>query len=132
MEVAENLVKATMGEMEKVLNVKTVVGEPVTIGEATFVPLISIGFGFGAGGGSGKGTGKQEGEGTGGGTGGCGGVKPVAIVIIDDTGIRIETLKGGLASAIQKLGETIPQVMEKCIETCMKKWQERGEGACCQ
>ena len=54
-----------MGEMEKVLNMHTVVGEPMTIEEVTLIPLINVGFG--AGGGSGRGAGKQEGEGTGGG-----------------------------------------------------------------
>ena len=68
METVENLVKTTLGEIEKVLSTKTVVGEALTIEGATLIPLISAGFGFGAGGGSGKGEAKQKGEGTGGGT----------------------------------------------------------------
>ena len=31
MEIVENLVKTTLGEIEKVLSTKTVVGEPLTI-----------------------------------------------------------------------------------------------------
>ena len=54
MEVVENLVKTTLGEIEKVLSTRTVVGEPITIQGTTLIPLISIGFGFGAGGGEGK------------------------------------------------------------------------------
>jgi uncharacterized spore protein YtfJ len=121
MEIVENLVKTTLGEIEKVLSAKTVVGEPITIEGATLVPLISAGFGFGAGGGEGKGEAKQKGEGAGGGTGGGAWVKPVAVVIIDKAGVRIEPIRGGIATAVEKLGETIPRVMEKCIET----WGER-------
>ena len=72
MEVAQNLVKTTLEEIEKVLSTKTVVGEPMTVEGVTLIPLISVGFGFGAGGGSGRGPSKKSeeiGEGTGGGSG---------------------------------------------------------------
>ena len=125
MEIVESLVKATLEEIEKVLTTRTVVGEPITIEGRTLVPLISVGFGFGAGGGSGKGEAKQKGEGAGGGTGGGAWVKPIAMIIIDKDGVRIEPIRGGLSTAIEKLGETIPQMMEKCMETCAEKWRER-------
>ena len=117
----ENLVKATLGEIEKVLSTRTVVGEPIIIEGATLVPLISVGFGFGAGGGEGKGEAKQKGEGAAGGTGGGAWVKPIAIVIVDKEGVRIEPIRRGITTTIEKLGETIPQMIEKCME----KWGER-------
>ena len=125
MGVAENLVKTTLEEIEKVLSTRTVVGEPITVEGATLIPLISVGFGFCAGGGEGKGEAKQKGEGAGGGTGGGAGVKPIAMVIVDKGGARIEPIKGGLTTAIEKIGETIPEMMEKCMEKCMEKWGER-------
>ena len=125
MTVVEDLVKTTLGEIEKVLSTRTVVGEPITIEGTTLIPLISVGFGFGAGGGEGKGEAKQKGEGVGGGTGGGAGVKPIAMVIIDKEGVRIEPIKGGMTSAIEKIGETIPQMVEKCMEKCAEKWGER-------
>ena len=121
MEVVENLVKTTLGEIEKVLSTRTVVGEPITIQGVTLIPLISVGFGFGAGGGEAK----QKGEGVGGGTGGGAGVKPIAVVIIDKEGVRIEPIRGGLVTAIERIGETIPQMIEKCVEKGMEKWRER-------
>jgi len=123
--VVEDLVKTTLGEIEKVLSTRTVVGEPITVEGVTLIPLISVGFGFGAGGGEGKGEAKQKGEGVGGGTGGGAGVKPIAMVIIDKEGVRIEPIKGGMATAIEKIGETIPQMIEKSIEKVMEKWGER-------
>ena len=125
MEIVENLVKTTLVEIEKVLSTRTVVGEPITVEGATLVPLISVGFGFGAGGGSGKGEAKQKGEGAGGGTGGGAWVKPIAVVIVDKEGVRIEPIMGGIATAIERIGETIPHMMEKCLETCAEKWGER-------
>jgi uncharacterized spore protein YtfJ len=125
MEQVDSLVKTTLQEIENVLSTRTVVGEPISAQEATLIPLITVGFGFGAGGGAGKGEAKQKGEGSGGGTGGGAWVKPVAVVVVDKGGVRVEPIKGGLASAIEKVGETIPHMIEKCMETCLQRWEER-------
>jgi uncharacterized spore protein YtfJ len=117
----ERLVTSTLGEIEKVLGSKTVVGEPITVGDSTLIPLISVGFGFGGGAGTVKGESKQKGEGTGGGGGAGGGVKPIAVIIVDKNGARIEPIKGGMASALEKIGETVPEMMAKFAE----KWGER-------
>lgn len=121
MEYVENLVKTTLAEIEKVLSTKTVVGEPLALEGITLVPLISAGFGFGAGGGAGKGEAKQKGEASGGGTGGGAWVRPVAVVVVTREGVKIEPIMGSLAGAMEKLGETIPQVIEKW-------WERRKEG----
>lgn len=121
MNMVESLVKTTLEEIEKVLTTRTVVGEPITIEDTTLIPLISVGFGFGAGGGSGKGEAKQKGEGEGGGTGGGAWVKPIAMIILDKEGVRIEPIRGGLSTTIDKIGETIPKVVDKLVE----KWEER-------
>ena len=125
MEEVDSLVKTTLQEIEKVLSTRTVVGEPITIEGATLVPLISVGFGFGAGGGSARGEAKQKGEGVGGGTGGGAWVRPIAVVIVDKQGVRIEPIKGGWSTAIEKIGETVPQMIEKSVEKFMERWGER-------
>ncbi len=119
----EKIVKTTLGEIEKVLGSKTVVGEPITIGDSTIIPLLSIGFGFGGGGGAGMGgDSKKEGGEAVAGAGGAGaGVKPIAVIIIDKDGARIESIKGGMASALEKIGESVPKMMEKFAD----KWGER-------
>jgi len=124
-EVVENLVKTTLGEMEKVLTSRTVVGEPMTFEGTVLIPLISVGFGFGAGGGEGKGEEKNKGEGSGGGTGGGAWLKPVGVIIIDKTGVRIDPIRGGLSTALERIGEKVPGMIEKSIETVMAKWEER-------
>jgi len=119
----EKLVKTTLGEMEKVLGSKTVIGEPITVADSTIIPLLSIGFGFGGAGGSGMGDSKKkEGvEGMAGGGGAGGGIRPIAVIIIDKDGARIESIKGGMAVALEKIGESVPRMMEKFAD----KWGER-------
>lgn len=117
MEQVDGFVKTAVGEIERLISARTVVGEPITIEGATIIPLLGIGFWFGAGAVSAKGEVKQKGEGSGGagggGTSGIAGVKPVAVIIIDKGGVRIEPIKGGLAIALEKIAETIPQVMRR-------------------
>ena len=108
----KDLLKSNLEEIEKVLNTKTVVGEPTVIGDTTLIPLISVGFTVGAGGGSGTDT-KGGASGGGIGTGGHAGIKPVGMVIIDKSGIRVEGIKGGMAAAMEKFAETIPQAVER-------------------
>jgi uncharacterized spore protein YtfJ len=94
-----------VGEIERMLNTKTVVGEPIKIEDTTLIPLVSVGFGFGVGGG--EGTEPQKGKGHGGGTGGGGGVRPVALVILNAGQIRVEPIKSGTASVLEKVAESI-------------------------
>jgi len=121
MEVVSDLVKTTLDEIEKVLSTKTVVGEPITVQDITLIPLITAGFGFGSGGGSGKGEAKRQGEGIGGATGGGAWVKPVAVVIVSKEGVRVESIRGSMASALEKLGDTVPRIVDRAIE----KWEQR-------
>ncbi|MBI5719737.1 MAG: sporulation protein YtfJ [Burkholderiales bacterium] len=99
----EDLFGKAIGEIERMLNTKTVVGEPITVDGHTLIPLISVGFGFGFG--AGEGTDPKKGAGTGGGAAGGGGVKPVALVIVGKDGVRVETVKGGAASLVDKLAD---------------------------
>ena len=99
----DNLFGTAIGEIERMLNTKTVVGEPITVEGTTLIPLISVGFGFGVGAGEGKDP--NKGGGMGGGTGGGGGVKPIAIVIINKDGVLVETVKGASASLVDKVAD---------------------------
>lgn len=124
MEEVENLIKICLGEIERMLTTKTVVGEPITVEGNTIIPLVSIGFGFGGGGASGKGP-KETAGGTGGGTGGGGGIKPVAVIVVNKEGVRMEPVKGGAATFVEKVADIVGKVMEKRAEA---KKAEKKEG----
>jgi len=59
-----SLLDKAVNEIERMLNTKTVVGEPITIEGNTLIPLVNVGFGFGVGTGQGseaqKGTGPER------------------------------------------------------------------------
>ena len=50
MEDVERLLKGTVDELDRLLNAKNVLGDPIEKDGATIIPIVSFGFGFGAGG----------------------------------------------------------------------------------
>lgn len=118
MEHVENLLKVNLAEIERLLNTRSVVGDPIKIDDVTLIPLISFGFGFGAGGGSGQAQKPGAGEGAGAGTGGGGGIKPVAVVVISASGVSVEPIRGAAtAHILEKLGAAIGRAREKSDKT---------------
>lgn len=122
-----DLIKTTVEEIERILNSKAVVGQSTTIEGFTIIPLISVGFGFGSGAGIGKCGRKEkaEGEGSGSGSGGGGGVRPVAVIIIGKSGVTVEPVKSGITHAIESIGTSIPNTVEKISEKIMDMVSER-------
>ena len=129
MEETLNLVKTSMEEIREVLSAERVVGEPIVVGGNTIIPLLSVGFGFGAGGGTGNGgrSEKETGEGTGGGTGGGGGIKPVALIIVNEEGVKVEAIKGAVSSLAESVSDLVVKVMEKRAAGKGEEKEEEGK-----
>lgn len=107
MDIAK-LFDTAIAELEKMLSTKTVVGEPIRLDNTTIVPLVSIGFGFGVGGGQGQAPG-GKGGGEGGATAGGGGVKPMAVLIVDEHGARVESVRA-VSSVLSKVAEGVTEL----------------------
>lgn len=124
MDEVAKLMKISLEEIEKVLAGKTVVGEAVTHDGNTLIPLVRITFGFGAGGGAGGGMGKAKspkGEASGGAAAGGACIKPVAVIIINENGVKIEPITGATGSVLSKAGDMIGRVVDEHLV-------KRGEG----
>ncbi|MDD4924390.1 MAG: spore germination protein GerW family protein [Dehalococcoidales bacterium] len=127
MDDLESLVKTTMGEIERLVNTRTLVGDPIVVGDNTLIPLISVGFGFGAGSNSGISTTKQKGEMSGAGSGGGAGIKPVAVIVINKDEVKVEPVMSGVSGAIEKITEMAPKAIEKVFEGRKEKKEEKKE-----
>lgn len=71
------------------------VAKKIEVGNRAIIPLCEVSLGFGGGGGAGEGIEGEEqasGSGTGGGAGGGTKVTPIAVIVVDDGKVRIETL----------------------------------------
>ena len=90
-------IQSTMEKFLQAADVGAVFAEPIEHGETLIIPaaevLSGIGFGMGFGGGESAGEGEETGDsGAGGGGGGGGRVlsRPVAVIISDQHGVRVE------------------------------------------
>jgi uncharacterized spore protein YtfJ len=106
--INENM-QVILEKLENFFTSKTVVGEPIKIGETTIIPLINITFGIGGGGGDGD-DGKGQ-KGVGGGTGTGARIAPAAVLVIQNGKVELLPIKktGGL----DKLLEMVPDVVDK-------------------
>ena len=97
-------------QLEKFLKTETVVGEPMTIGEVTIVPLITVSFGCGMGGGTGKDSEKSE-EGSGSGLGAGAKISPDSVLVINKGEVTMMPVKG--KANLEKLMEKVPDIVSQ-------------------
>ena len=99
-ELGNNL-EILMDKMEDFVSSKTVVGDPVQVGEVTLIPLVDVSVGVGAGGGS-----------NGGGGGALGAkIVPSAVLAIANGSVQLVNIKN--QDAVSKLIDMAPGIAAK-------------------
>lgn len=99
-----SIVDSLMKGMNTFMSTKTVVGEPIVIGETIILPLVDMSFGVGVGTGA-----KEKGE------SGCGGVggkiTPSAVLVISNGTTRLINVKN--QDAFNKVLDMVPDIVNK-------------------
>lgn len=116
------ILKDIVGELKDIANSQTVVGDPITVGDKTVIPVVKISVGFGAGGGQGETP--DKGGGFGGGGGGGAKIEPSAFIIIDGDRIQLLSAKPGKLDA---LVEAVPGLFGKIKDIRDKMKKDKGE-----
>jgi uncharacterized spore protein YtfJ len=105
MENVENLLKGTVAELDRLLNARNVMGEPIDREGATVIPLVSYGFGFAV-----------CNSGPNGGTGAGGGIRPVGVIVIDSTGVRVEGMQTSVSTLAAMPGKAVGHAVDRITE----------------
>lgn len=100
------VVESLLQGMDSVLSAKTVVGQPVQVGDVTILPLVDVSFGFAAGAGSNS---DKNSARNGGGLGGK--MSPSAVLIIKDGVTRLVNVKD--QNTVTKLIDMLPDLVDK-------------------
>ncbi len=110
-----DILKGVVGELREIARSETIIGEPVTVGNRTVIPVVKISVGFGAGGGQGEDE-KSRG-GFGGGGGGGTKIEPAAFIIMDDKGVSLLPVTKGkwdqIIDAIPGIAQKISKLKDK-------------------
>ena len=103
----EDVIDKMLSGMSSFLLTKTVVGEPMNIGDTTLIPLVEVSFGMGAGSGSGE---KKDSS-----LGGIGGkISPSAVLVIRGGSARLVNVKN--QDSVTKILDMVPDIVNKFSE----------------
>lgn len=127
----EGLMITAMNSIQDMVDVNTIIGEPIETGNnITIIPISKVGFGFAAGGSEFKGetideyTKREKEEAIqyrlpfGGGSGAGVSINPVAFLIVQDDNVKL--IPVAHSSAVDKLLDYVPDLMEK-VNSIIKK-----------
>lgn len=127
----QGLMKTTMEQLSKMVDVSTIVGDPIETPDGSVIlPISKVGFGFAAGGSDFE-YGHQQGASSsvnmghpfGGGSGGGVSITPVAFLVVGKQGIRSIPLESS-THLYDRILESVPQFVEK-IQGMFSKNQEQ-------
>ena len=106
--IKENM-DALFSNLENFIKTKTVIGEPIVVGEVTLIPIVSVMFGCGTG--NGDGTDNKGMSGTGAGGGAAARISPNGIVVIKNGEVSMLPVKS--KNNLEALVEMVPEIVSK-------------------
>ncbi|MDD6308776.1 MAG: GerW family sporulation protein [Clostridia bacterium] len=122
------LIATAMGNIKEMVDVNTIIGEPVETSDGTvIIPISRVSCGFGAGGtefSGGVKTTEGEKANFGGGTGGGVSIHPVGFLVVSGGQVQLLPIGQG---APDKLVDYIPTAIEKLTEYIKKKKEEKED-----
>ena len=98
-------VESMLRNVDAYLNSKTVVGDPITVGENVLIPLSEVSFGVGAGDFSKSGSSNRGGGGLG------AKITPSAILVVGPSGTKLVSVKS--SDMFSKIMDMVPDVVNK-------------------
>ena len=111
-----------MQNIKNMVDVNTVVGEPIyTPDGITLVPISRMSFGFGGGGAD-----FAQSKGYGGGTG-CGvRIEPVGFMVVKDGGVRMINITPPANTTVDRIIDMVPDVLDR-LDQMVDKIKEKKE-----
>ena len=125
----ETVLNGAMDRIKNLVDVDTVIGDPIKVNEdVTIIPISKVSAGFGGGGSDfvSKNVNKQENP-FGGGAGGGVTVTPIAFLIVKEGNVRMLPVAAPANTTADRLVEMIPDTLDKIaafVESHTKKNEE--------
>ena len=109
-----NMLQDTISKIREMVDVNNVIGDPITVGDVTIVPVSKVSVGFGGGGSdfASKNPGKQENP-FGGGVGGGVKVTPICFLIVKDGNVRMMPVAAPANTTADRIVEMVPDTLDK-------------------
>ena len=124
-----DLMSTTMQKIREMVDVNTIVGQPITTPDGiTLIPVSKLSFGFASGGSDYVSRNKKPGEANtfGGGSGAGVNISPVAFLIVKGDSVRVLPVDPSGTNTLDRLVDTVPEVVDK-VTTFLEKKKEDKE-----
>lgn len=113
------IMESTLEKMREMVDVSTIIGEPLVTGDTTLIPVSKVSYGFTSGG-TDLPSKQQNGELFGGGGGGGITISPVAFIVIQGEKCRMMQINNYTSSADRAVA-MIPELVDKLTELLKAK-----------
>ncbi len=124
-----NMLENTIAKIREMVDVNSVIGEPITTADGiTIIPVSKVSVGF-AGGGSdyvSRNVNKQENP-FGGGAGGGVKVTPIAFLVIKEGNVRMLPVTAPANTTVDRLVEQVPDVLDRISAFIDARTEKKGE-----
>ena len=105
-----NMLENTIAKIREMVDVNSVVGEPITVGDTTIIPVSKVSVGFGGGGSDFT----KGNDAFGGGAGGGVKVQPICFLVVNKDGnVRMMPVPVPANSTPDRIVEMIPDTLDK-------------------
>ena len=123
-----NMLENTIAKIREMVDVNSVVGEPITAGDVTIIPISKISIGYGGGGSdfAKKSTNQQDNP-FGGGVGAGVKVTPIAFLIIKEGNVRMLPVAAPANTTADRLVEMIPDTLDKIVGFVDSHMEKKAE-----
>ena len=109
-----NMLDATIQKIREMIDVNSVIGEPITTPDGvTVIPVSKVSVGFGGGGSDFASKDQNKENPFGGGVGGGVKVTPICFLVIKDGSVRMMSVPQPANSSAERLVEMLPDTLEK-------------------
>ncbi len=123
-----NMLDATIQRIREMVDVNSVVGEPITTPDGvTIIPVSKVSVGFGGGGSDFASKSADKENPFGGGVGGGVKVTPICFLVVKDGNVRMMSVPQPANSSAERLVEMLPDTLEKINSFVETKKTPRGE-----
>ncbi|MBQ3432426.1 MAG: GerW family sporulation protein [Clostridia bacterium] len=120
-------IEATINEIRNIVDVSTIIGQPIVVGEVTILPVSKVTYGFASGGSDLPTKTNKELFAGGGGAGVT--MQPLAFLIVSEGGVRILEISSKYNNGLDRALTMAPDLIDKVKETigALKSGDEKKE-----
>ena len=122
-----DLMSTTMQKLREMVDVNTIVGEPIHAEGVTLIPISKVSMGFASGDFTTKNQKPEADNSFGGGSGAGINIIPVAFLIVKGDSVKLLPVAQPAGSTVDRVVEMVPEVIDKVTGFIEKQQQEKKE-----